>query len=239
MKECEVRKCDQRELLLVTSTGDSPDYFGSYMGLYQLIQQHNQSPAYKQVKHNIIGTRAAYIYKSDSGNWFAGKELGASSGGLRNTNSSPAPPRSGWQYGDDDGEWVSDPDLTVMTISDTSTLICPVINIRASGAAARKVPDYLGEFTITSQYSAGRPVWRNNRGKYLRVPAGKTTWGVVDNVEINGAGIRSGVAPGLCPASARSRYSKRFNINSWQYSDNGWHDGDITVTCSDQNIDCD
>ena len=238
VKECELRRCDQGELLLVTSTGDAPDHWGSYMGLYQLIQQYNQSPAYRQV-HNIIGTKAAYIYKSDSGNWLANHELGDSSGGLRNTNSSPAPPRSGWQYARS-GEFVSDPDLTVVTISDTSTLICPVINIQASGEADRKVPDYLGQFTITSQFSAGRPVWRNNKGKYLSVHPDKVNWRVTNNVEDTAAGIQSGVAPGLCPASARSRYNKRFNINSWKYWDGDeFRDGDITVTCSDPNIVCD
>ena len=238
MKECEVRKCDQRELLLVTSTGDSPDYFGSYMGLYQLIQQHNQSPAYKQVKHNIIGTRAAYIYKSDSGNWFAGKELGASSGGLRNTNSSPAPPRSGWQYARS-GEFVSDPDLNIMPVRDTSNLICPVITIKATGVAARERPDYLGQFTITNQFSAGRPVWRNSKGKYLLVHPDGVSWYVGDNVETGDGEIQSGAAPGLCPASPRSRYNKRLNQNSWQYGDgHNWYDGDITVTCN-SDIVCD
>ena len=59
-------------------------------------------------------------------------------------------------------------------------------------------------------------------------------------METTSGWIQSGAAPGLCPASARSRYNKRFNRDSWQYVDGGeWHDGDITVTCSDPNIDCD
>ena len=128
------------------------------MGLYQVMSEnYNSAPAYRQV-HNVSETKANYIFKSDSGNWLAGEELGNSSYVyLKNSNSSPAPPRSGWQYWDG-SEWRSDPDLSIVTISDTSTHICPVINISARGAAAKKQPDALGQFTLTNQFSAGRPV---------------------------------------------------------------------------------
>ena len=83
-------------------------------------------------------------------------------------------------------------------------------------------------------------MWRNNKGKYLSVHRDGVNWLVGDNVETTGAGIVSGAAPGLCPASPRSRYNKRFNGNSWRYWDGlNWHDGDITVTCTDPNIICD
>ena len=200
---------------------------------------YNSAPAYRQV-HNVSATEPDYIFRISNGDWVAGKELGDSrNAGLGNSNKSPAPPRSGWKYWDTN-EWRSDPYLSIVTISDTSTRICPVIDIQATGAAAREVSDYLGQFSITTQFSTGRPMWRNNRGKYLRVHPDSTAWGVVDNVETNFARIRSGAAGGLCPASSRSRYHKRFNYNSWQYWDGDeWREGDITVTCNNPNIICD
>ena len=236
MNSCEVRRCDQGELLLVTSNGDAPNYV-SLMGLYQMMSvKYNSAPAYGQV-HNVIATKRHYIYKHKNGDWVAGVGLGGLFG-LYNSNRSPAPPRSGWQYYGD-GEWRSDPDLSIVTISDTSTLICPVITIKATGVAARERPDYLGQFTITNQFSAGRPVWRNNKGKYLLVHADGVSWYVGDNVETGEGEIQSGAAPGLCPASPRSRYNKRLNQNSWQYGDgHNWYDGDITVTCN-SDIVCD
>ena len=240
MNSCDTRRCDWGELLLVTSAGDAPNWHADYMGLYQVMSvNYNSAPAYRQV-HNVIATKSYYLYKYDTGAWHVSDELGDSGGGLFNSNTSPAPPRSGWQYWEVNiGEDRADPNLSIVTISDTSTRICPIINISARGAAARKVPDYLGRFTITNQFSAGRPVYRNNRGKYLRVLPGTPDWSVSDNVVTDDQRIWSGAAAGLCPASDRSRYNKRRNINSWQYWDNGWRDGDITVTCTDPNIICD
>ena len=62
------------EIILVTSNGDSADYFGNSMGLYQLMEeQFNNAPVYKQL-HNK--SRGDYIYLGDDGLWFVGKDLG-------------------------------------------------------------------------------------------------------------------------------------------------------------------
>ena len=209
------------------------------MGLYKRTSlKVNNAPAYRQV-HDINETDPHYLYKYDDGDWQIGEELGGSSAGLYNTNSSPAPPRSGWKYWNGD-EWRSDTELTAKPISDTSTLICPVININASGIAEEKSSDYMGQFTLTSKFSAGHPVYANTRGKKLRVHPGFSVWGVGDSVESGDDGIHSGGAGTLCPASARSRYNKRDNYDSWQYVDDNfeWQDGDIEVTCTDPKIIC-
>ena len=62
-------------------------------------------------------------------------------------------------------------------------------------------------------------------------------WGT-QLVEVIDGKIRSGSAPGLCPASARAVVNKWLNQNSWQYLDGRWQDGDFTVTCDDRNIQC-
>ena len=59
----------------------------------------------------------------------------------------------------------------------------------------------------------------NNNNRYLYVHPDSFTWLVSDNLETRSGVIRSGSAPGLCPASERSRYNKRTNVNSWQYWD--------------------
>ena len=53
-----------------------------------------------------------------------------------------------------------------------------------------------------------------------------------------GAVIRSGSAPGLCPASARAAVNKRDYLNSWRYWDGSeWIGGNIYVVC-DANVQC-
>ena len=86
----------------------------------------------------VTETQPVYLYKSDLGNWLASEMFGKSKGVyLRNTNSSPAPPRSGWQYADGAGGWLSDWQLSVVSVSDTTDIICPVVTISATGEAAR------------------------------------------------------------------------------------------------------
>ena len=80
----------------------------------------------------------------------------------------------------------------------------------------------------------------NKNNKYLLVQDDTVSWHVTNSVETDVAGIKSGSAPDLCPASARSTYNKWQNIKSWQYVDSSdqWRDGDITVTCDLDNILC-
>ena len=157
---------------------------GDVMGLYQrMSSDYNKAPAYRQL-NTVTRTQPAYLYKADFGYWLAGLKLGGSGAGLQNTNRSPAPPRSGWQYYNGSG-WHTDRLLSVVSISDTTDLICTLVNISATGAAARRVPpDYLGQYRITEDYSAGRPIYKNSRNKYLYVPGRKVTWHVGDTAGI-------------------------------------------------------
>ena len=68
-------------------------------------------------------------------------------------------------------------------------------------------------------------------------------------MESNEIGVRSGFAPGLCPAFRRAAVNEKEKINSWQYhcaeimrdgygphmEFSGWEDGDITVNCNVHN----
>ena len=57
-------------------------------------------------------------------------------------------------------------------------------------------------------------------------------WGVRDSVEREGALMKSGCAPSMCPADPRARTSERWGVTSWEHWDGEWRHGDITVKCS-------
>ena len=73
-------------------------------------------------------------------------------------------------------------------------------------------------------------VYRSEGGRFLLVRPGKTTWHILDSVEGEGVYMASGSAP-LCPGSRKAATSDRFKVNNWRYSDSGFKDGDITVSC--------
>ena len=118
-------------------------------------------------------------------------------------------------------------------VGDISPLLCGTVTISATGEAARAQRSCMGQYQPTGQFSAGRQAFYNQEtGRYLTVCPGYPVWVVRDRVNSAGVGVRSGCAPGLCPALARAAVSERHNIKSWQYWDKSWHDGDITVKCS-------
>ena len=111
---------------------------------------------------------------------------------------------TGWQCIGEKG-WQSDPDLT---ISAPTLSPCSAITIRATGAAVRARPGYLGVFSETQDWSAGRKVFLNtDTGKYLLTARGNINWTVRDNLDTldkdAGAYIQSG-SGSICPASARA-----------------------------------
>ena len=80
-------------------------------------------------------------------------------------------------------------------------------------------PKYLGTFEATGEEYEGKPVYKNNDGRYLyRHSDG--TWRTGYGIGASGI-IKSVVDTAECPVS----------INQWQYSDVGWHSADITVEC--------
>ena len=80
-------------------------------------------------------------------------------------------------------------------------------------------PKYLGTFEATGEEYEGKPVYKNNDGRYLyRHSDG--TWRTGYGIGASGI-IKSAVDTAKCPVS----------INQWQYADVGWHSADITVEC--------
>lgn len=238
MKFCRTGSCNRDELLYVSTTGDSAAYVGPYFGLYHRISQyHNNAPVYRQL--STVNGEPIYLYKDDEGDWLASNELGLNGGELLNTNKSPTPPRSGWYFGDG-SEFNSDRLISVVSVSDSSDILCPVITISAtSREAARRVSNYLGQFRFTGGFSQGRPIYRNFYNKYLFVHPDYPNWGVADSLDTGVDHIHSGSAPDLCPASARSAYNSIWNAKSWTWRvGDTLTDGEITVNCDSQNISC-
>ena len=67
--------------------------------------------------------------------------------------------------------------------------------------------------------------------RYLRVCTGKTSWSISPTIDGEGSFIASGSAGSTCPAQVSNGISRRLDWTSWRYADNGWHNGDIIVTC--------
>ena len=95
---------------------------------------------------------------------------------------------------------------------------CKSVTLSATGAA-NAWPAHLGSYVATGEEYEGKPVYKNNDGRYLyRHSDG--TWRTGYGIGASGI-IKSAVDTAECPES----------INQWQYADVGWHSADITVEC--------
>ena len=237
--------------MILTSTGPSAERQGDGLGVFDYLQQHNDSPAYIQ-RHSVANTQPYFLYRDDSGDWCVSVVLGSSSCFLRNKTQSDSVPCNNWQYfgfggwkSRWKGRWKSDPEMTAST---SLPSVCPVINISLHGAAARAQPRAGGEYRPTGEWSAGHPVFSNG-DLYLCVRPGLTGWSVRDSPDNLGAKLVSGCVT-WCPTSPRAALShrdsqyfdydtlawQRDNQRSWQYFDYdtlGWQEGDILVFSSD------
>ena len=210
---------------MLSSTGPSAEYHGDCLGVFDYVNQYNNSPAYRQ-RHTVAGTQPKYLYKD--GYWRVGRELGGSTSYLKNTSRSGSVPSNNWQYYYG-GKWQSDPELTVTT---SLPSVCGVIRISLHGAAATAQPETGGEYRPTGDWSAGRPVFSNGV-TYLCVWPGRSQWRVRDRLGSGLPWLSSGCVT-WCPAAPRASvtHSHKYNQISWRYRNTpSWSDGDIRVTC--------
>ena len=213
-------------VVVLSSTGPSAEYHGDCLGVFDYVQQYNNSPAYRQ-RHTVAGTQPKYLYKD--GYWRVGRELGGSTSYLKNTSRSGSVPSNNWQYYYG-GKWQSDPELTVTT---SLPSVCGVIRISLHGAAATAQPETGGEYRPTGDWSAGRPVFSNGL-TYLCVTPEYTVWMVKDTPDYDGdIRLESGCVT-WCPASPRAAVCRRNNKKSWRYrnkTNTAWREGDIRLNC--------
>ena len=75
---------------MLSSTGPSAEYRGDRLGVFDYVQQYNNSPAYRQ-RHTVAGT-PCFLYREDHGDWRVGEKLDGSSRYLLNRTSSETVP---------------------------------------------------------------------------------------------------------------------------------------------------
>ena len=213
--------------MVLSSTGPSAEWQGGSLGVFEYLQQHNNSPAYRQ-RHSVARIRPYYLYRDHGGNWLVGEQLGGTSTYLLNRTSSDSVPTNNWCYYDfDKGRWQSDPEITA---SPSLPSVCGVIRISLHGAAATALPETGGEYRARD-WSAGRPVFSNGV-TYLCVRPSWRVWCVTDSPESDGPRLLSSCVT-WCPASPRAALRSNNNKSSWryQYQRHDWIAGDIRVTC--------
>ena len=106
--------------------------------------------------------------------------------------------------------------------TDESLSICcsGSITLGATGAAAAKWAQYLGQYKPTQQKHQGAPVYQNPNGKYL-YQLRKGQWRA--NNVVNDRGVFKGV---------NSRKAGCVSPNSrWHFWDEKWRRGNIKVSC--------
>ena len=104
---------------------------------------------------------------------------------------------------------------------DSLSICCPgSITLGATGAAAAKWAQYLGQYKPTQQKHQGAPVYQNQKGKYLYHKR-KGQWRI--NNVINERGVFK---------SVNSRKVACVSPNSkWYFWDEEWRRGNIMVSC--------
>ena len=181
---------------------------------------------------DVTGQRPLFAFKHKVEGWGISTILGGSARGMSNLSTSASIPLTQWRYWGE-GEWKVDPELK---ISRDLGSPCGNITITATGRAATVQSACLGVYKPTDKYSAGRKIFKQvNGGKVLMVRLSKVGWGIQDNVNKCGSFVSymiSACAPSLCPADTRAETSGRLRYIYWQYLDEDWKHGDITVKCS-------
>ena len=95
------------------------------------------------------------------------------------------------------------------------------VTLRATGAAAAKWAQYLGQYKPTQQKHKGAPVYQNQNGKFL-YQLKKSQWRI--NNLINERGVFKGV-------NSRKNDACVSPKSKWYFWDEEWKRGDIKVSC--------
>ena len=151
--------------LIISGSGEAAAQYGVYLGLYEYRGELNGGgPYYVQTGDG----RTRYLYRDGMRAWRVDTNLSTlgyvdCSFYHAPTVDTDTPPHDGWQYRVG-WQYEHDPSLEI-----TPGPLSPLqsITVKASGDVAAKYPNCLGTFTLTDQWICGRPVYMNERGKYL------------------------------------------------------------------------
>jgi hypothetical protein len=208
---------------LLTSSGGAAEYNGDKLGLYDEITADNAGSG------RVFQQRAGawFIYKKDD-KWYCGPSVGSTTAYLYSYDLFSKP---GEWVSSDGGEWQKDPTLHFLPLPPSSCILQPSIQITSTGPALTRQPDYLGTFLIVpGVFSAGRPVWRNSKGKVLKIRPGKTVFGVYNGIEETNLEIKSASGP-ACPTETKAGHSDSLDVHAWRFwnGENMIEDNTITV----------
>jgi hypothetical protein len=179
-----------------------------------------------------VGTVDSYIYYNAAlGMWLAYTSLGANSAYILSVGDFPTPPLTGWRYAANGGWQSGDASFE---LREESLRPCEIVLVAATGDAASVHPGILGPYHLTGNWSAGRPVFRHERGdRVLLVKEGYSNWRIARTTSDTGSWITSGRATNS-PDQPEAGPSEREGTTGWRYVFYGkWEDskGAIEVTC--------
>ena len=162
-----------------------------------------------------------YIYQYNN-DWVVGRTIGDSTGYMYTSDLNS----NHWYFWTPFGTWkndsrdITDPTIQFLPLTSSSCIIQPSIHLTSTGPTATNRPHYLGTFHIVQGlFSAGRPVWRNSKGKVLIIRNGWSSRYVVmnDDLTLDSDAVRSASGP-TCPTDAKAASSAWFQDN-WQFND--------------------
>jgi hypothetical protein len=143
---------------------------------------------------------------------------------------SPTPPLTGWQYYS--SGWQSGD--ASFELREESLRPCEIVVVAATGDAASVHPSSLGPYQLTSDWSAGRPVFMQERGdRVLMVAYGYSNWAIKPTTTSTGSYIISGRGTDS-PDQPEAGPSERWGTTGWRYAANGKFEdsqGTIEATC--------
>jgi len=220
-QQCGITKCVSGHNYVLSSTGRAAEHQGARLGIYEEIDHEYGSRVFRQRGGTL------YIYKKDD-KWWCGSTVGAYTGSFYTTDLFS---KTGEWYYWDGAYQKDDQTLQFLPLSPTSCIIQPSILITSTGPANSIWPDYLGSFTLVpGVFSAGRPVWRNTKGKVLMIRPGITHFGVYDGIESTGGSYVRSLSGPTCPTDIKAGHNDRKGRNAWWYYDGGkWVEDAILV----------
>jgi len=87
-----------------------------------------------------------------------------------------------WSFGKEK-QWKEDDSIQFLPLNSSSCLMCNKVILSSKGSAVQTRPDYFGTFEKTSSFSAGRPVYKNHKGKFLMMKNEYTSFSVWDDMK--------------------------------------------------------
>jgi len=200
-------------MVVISSMGGAAQRHGGALGQYE----YDEMKGYYQQTSTEQGDER-YLYHDEDDKWWVSSTPGEMRGVLLNPSPSKTVPTSGWQYADN-GTFHDDPTLTISP--GPLSPLARQFTVTATGAAAKRYPDFLGVFTRSERWCNGRPVYINNQGRLLRHGAGDWGWMI-------GRALCKGALSG-----SRAHHSPDSERN-WRYLTwSGWKPASVTVTASD------